>query len=188
MGIRFSKTSHGSLISCLLPSCFLSLTGLVVYLGMMGGAFVLGGLADKLGRKRVLSISLAINASFASLSSFVQGYGAFLFCRLISGIGYVITEVQLAPPAPRPSIHPGTLPLSGPPENLELNSVFKFLAVPHRMWYLSSPTRNQTHASCSRRQSLNHWTTREVPEFLCDFQNTVLRLNLRKGLGCKVSV
>ncbi|KAG5197974.1 hypothetical protein R6Z07F_015486 [Ovis aries] len=61
--------------------------GLIVYLGMMGGAFVLGGLADKLGRKRVLSISLAINASFASLSSFVQGYGAFLFCRLISGIG-----------------------------------------------------------------------------------------------------
>ncbi|XP_010961226.1 synaptic vesicle glycoprotein 2B [Camelus dromedarius] len=61
--------------------------GLIVYLGMMGGAFVLGGLADKLGRKRVLSMSLAVNASFASLSSFVQGYGSFLFCRLISGIG-----------------------------------------------------------------------------------------------------
>ncbi|XP_052616270.1 synaptic vesicle glycoprotein 2B [Peromyscus californicus insignis] len=61
--------------------------GLIVYLGMMAGAFILGGLADKLGRKRVLSMSLAINASFASLSSFVQGYGAFLFCRLISGIG-----------------------------------------------------------------------------------------------------
>uniref|UniRef100_A0A8C7BUU5 Synaptic vesicle glycoprotein 2B n=1 Tax=Neovison vison TaxID=452646 RepID=A0A8C7BUU5_NEOVI len=62
--------------------------GLIVYLGMMAGAFVLGGLADKLGRKRVLSMSLALNASFASLSSFVQGYGAFLFCRLLSGIGY----------------------------------------------------------------------------------------------------
>ncbi|XP_017373380.1 synaptic vesicle glycoprotein 2B [Cebus imitator] len=61
--------------------------GMIVYLGMMAGAFILGGLADKLGRKRVLSISLAVNASFASLSSFVQGYGAFLFCRLISGIG-----------------------------------------------------------------------------------------------------
>ncbi|XP_075414528.1 synaptic vesicle glycoprotein 2B [Tenrec ecaudatus] len=61
--------------------------GLIVYLGMMAGAFLLGGLADKLGRKRVLSMSLAINASFASLSSFVQGYGAFVFCRLISGIG-----------------------------------------------------------------------------------------------------
>ncbi|XP_031242861.1 synaptic vesicle glycoprotein 2B isoform X1 [Mastomys coucha] len=61
--------------------------GLIVYLGMMAGAFILGGLADKLGRKKVLSMSLAINASFASISSFVQGYGAFLFCRLISGIG-----------------------------------------------------------------------------------------------------
>ncbi|XP_019522003.1 PREDICTED: synaptic vesicle glycoprotein 2B, partial [Hipposideros armiger] len=61
--------------------------GLIVYLGMMAGAFILGGLADKLGRKRVLSMSLALNASFASLSSFVQGYGAFLFCRLISGVG-----------------------------------------------------------------------------------------------------
>lgn len=61
--------------------------GLIVYLGMMAGAFVLGGLADKLGRKRVLSMSLALNASFASLSSFVQGYGTFLFCRLLSGIG-----------------------------------------------------------------------------------------------------
>ena len=57
---------------------------------MMAGAFILGGLADKLGRKKVLSMSLANNASFASLSSFVQGYGAFLFCRLISGIGYVL--------------------------------------------------------------------------------------------------
>ncbi|KAG8516300.1 Synaptic vesicle glycoprotein 2B [Galemys pyrenaicus] len=70
-----------------LSSAKKGMLGLIVYLGMMAGAFVLGGLADKLGRKRVLSMSLAINASFASLSSFVQGYGAFLFCRLISGIG-----------------------------------------------------------------------------------------------------
>ncbi|NXG30722.1 SV2B protein, partial [Dromaius novaehollandiae] len=61
--------------------------GLIVYLGMMVGAVVLGGLADKLGRKKCLIISLAINAAFAFLSSFVQGYGFFLFCRLISGLG-----------------------------------------------------------------------------------------------------
>ncbi|XP_004693157.1 PREDICTED: synaptic vesicle glycoprotein 2B [Condylura cristata] len=70
-----------------LSSAKKGMLGLIVYLGMMAGAFVLGGLADKLGRKRVLSTSLAINASFASLSSFVQGYGAFLFCRLLSGVG-----------------------------------------------------------------------------------------------------
>ncbi|KAH1183831.1 hypothetical protein KIL84_014447 [Mauremys mutica] len=61
--------------------------GLIVYLGMMVGAVIWGGLADKLGRKKCLIISLAINAAFAFLSSFVQGYGFFLFCRLISGLG-----------------------------------------------------------------------------------------------------
>ncbi|NWH19128.1 SV2B protein, partial [Grus americana] len=61
--------------------------GLIVYLGMMVGAVMLGGLADKLGRKKCLIISLTINAAFAFLSSFVQGYGFFLFCRLISGLG-----------------------------------------------------------------------------------------------------
>ena len=34
---------------------------------------------------------------------------------------------------------------------------------PRGMWDLSSPTRNQTRAPCIVRQSLNHWTTREVP-------------------------
>lgn len=70
----------------------LSILGLIVYLGMMVGAVVLGGLADKLGRKKCLMISLAINAAFAFLSSFVQGYGFFLFCRLISGLGWVTGE------------------------------------------------------------------------------------------------
>ncbi|XP_077328377.1 synaptic vesicle glycoprotein 2B [Lithobates pipiens] len=61
--------------------------GLIVYLGMMVGAFVWGGLADKLGRKKCLLFSLTINAAFSFVSSFVQGYGLFLFCRLISGFG-----------------------------------------------------------------------------------------------------
>ncbi|XP_054858597.1 synaptic vesicle glycoprotein 2B isoform X2 [Eublepharis macularius] len=61
--------------------------GLIVYLGMMLGAVLWGGLADKLGRKHCLILSLSINAAFAFLSSFVQGYGFFLFCRLISGFG-----------------------------------------------------------------------------------------------------
>ena len=33
------------------------------------------------------------------------------------------------------------------------------------MWDLNSPTRDQTHTPCIGRQSLNHWTTREVPFF-----------------------
>ncbi|KAM4553175.1 synaptic vesicle glycoprotein 2B-like [Fundulus diaphanus] len=61
--------------------------GLVVFLGMMVGAFLWGGLADKTGRRRCLIWALAINCIFAFLSSFAQGYGFFLFFRLLSGIG-----------------------------------------------------------------------------------------------------
>uniref|UniRef100_A0A8C6UEK2 Synaptic vesicle glycoprotein 2Bb n=1 Tax=Neogobius melanostomus TaxID=47308 RepID=A0A8C6UEK2_9GOBI len=61
--------------------------GLVVFLSMMVGAFLWGGLADKLGRRKCLIVALAINCVFAFLSSFAQGYGFFLFFRLLSGIG-----------------------------------------------------------------------------------------------------
>uniref|UniRef100_A0A8C6IS52 Synaptic vesicle glycoprotein 2A n=1 Tax=Melopsittacus undulatus TaxID=13146 RepID=A0A8C6IS52_MELUD len=61
--------------------------GLIVYLGMMVGAFLWGGLADRLGRRQCLLISLSVNSVFAFFSSFVQGYGTFLFCRLLSGMG-----------------------------------------------------------------------------------------------------
>uniref|UniRef100_A0A3Q3JJB6 Synaptic vesicle glycoprotein 2A n=1 Tax=Monopterus albus TaxID=43700 RepID=A0A3Q3JJB6_MONAL len=61
--------------------------GLIVYLGMMVGAFVWGGLADRIGRRQTLLISLSINSVFAFFSSFVQGYSSFLFCRLVSGVG-----------------------------------------------------------------------------------------------------
>ncbi|KAM9503953.1 synaptic vesicle glycoprotein 2B-like isoform 1-T2 [Salvelinus alpinus] len=61
--------------------------GLTVFLGMMVGAFIWGGMADKLGRRKCLIWALTINCVFAFLSSFAQGYGFFLFFRLISGIG-----------------------------------------------------------------------------------------------------
>ncbi|XP_057356641.1 synaptic vesicle glycoprotein 2A isoform X2 [Manis pentadactyla] len=61
--------------------------GLIVYLGMLVGAFFWGGLADRLGRRQCLLISLSVNSVFAFFSSFVQGYGTFLFCRLLSGVG-----------------------------------------------------------------------------------------------------
>ncbi|XP_065262647.1 synaptic vesicle glycoprotein 2C isoform X1 [Emys orbicularis] len=61
--------------------------GSIVYLGMMLGAFFWGGLADKVGRRQSLLICMSVNGFFAFLSSFVQGYGLFLFCRLFSGFG-----------------------------------------------------------------------------------------------------
>ena len=34
---------------------------------------------------------------------------------------------------------------------------------PRAMWYLSSPTRDQTLNPCIGRRSLNHWTARDIP-------------------------
>ena len=78
-----------SLLSLTIPLLFPPppLSGLIVYLGMMVGAFVWGGLADRIGRRQTLLISLSINSVFAFFSSFVQGYVSFLFCRLASGVG-----------------------------------------------------------------------------------------------------
>lgn len=70
------------------PFCRLS-AGLIVYLGMMVGAFLWGALADRIGRRQSLLISLSINSVFSFFSSFVQGYSTFLFCRLLSGVGSV---------------------------------------------------------------------------------------------------
>ncbi|KAK3535682.1 hypothetical protein QTP70_020586 [Hemibagrus guttatus] len=61
--------------------------GLIVFLGMMLGAFIWGGMADKVGRRKCLIIALTINCIAAFLSSFSQGYGFFIFFRLISGFG-----------------------------------------------------------------------------------------------------
>ncbi|XP_030647442.1 synaptic vesicle glycoprotein 2Ca isoform X2 [Chanos chanos] len=61
--------------------------GSIVYLGMMIGAFFWGGMADKVGRRQCLLICMSLNGFFAFLSSFVQGYGFFLVCRMIAGFG-----------------------------------------------------------------------------------------------------
>ncbi|XP_061624023.1 synaptic vesicle glycoprotein 2Ca isoform X1 [Phyllopteryx taeniolatus] len=61
--------------------------GSVVYLGMMLGAFFWGGMSDKVGRRQCLLVCMSTNGFFAFLSSFVQGYGVFLVCRLAAGFG-----------------------------------------------------------------------------------------------------
>ncbi|MCI4392693.1 hypothetical protein PGIGA_G00148780 [Pangasianodon gigas] len=61
--------------------------GSIVYLGMMVGALFWGGMADKVGRRQCLLICMSMNGFFAFLSSFVQGYGFFLLCRMIAGFG-----------------------------------------------------------------------------------------------------
>ncbi|TMS03509.1 Synaptic vesicle glycoprotein 2C [Larimichthys crocea] len=54
---------------------------------MMVGAFFWGGMSDKVGRRQCLLICMSTNGFFAFLSSFVQGYGLFLLCRVVAGFG-----------------------------------------------------------------------------------------------------
>ena len=50
-----------------------------------------------------------------------------------------------------------------------LSSCGAWAKLPLGTWDLSSKIRDWTHAPCIGKQSLNHWTTREVPADLSDF-------------------
>ncbi|WP_343315991.1 MFS transporter [Brucella sp. BE17] len=61
-------------------------TGTLFFLGMMIGAAVFGRLADKYGRRRVLLITVAMDALFGLLSVFAPGFGILLALRFLTGI------------------------------------------------------------------------------------------------------
>ena len=48
---------------------------------------------------------------------------------------------------------------------LDLKKIF-FLPHPTVLWDPSSPKRDWTYIPCIRRQSLNHWLTKKVPNYL----------------------
>ena len=54
---------------------------------------------------------------------------------------------------------------------------------PCDMWDLSSPTRNWTCTPCTGRQSLNHWTTREVPLSAFHLEKKPESLRVATGSG-----
>ncbi|XP_076863063.1 synaptic vesicle glycoprotein 2B [Brachyhypopomus gauderio] len=83
-------------VSFLLPTarCDLHLSsanmGLLIasiFLGMMLGGCVWGYLADQIGRRRVLVISLAVNGTFGAGASLAPSFWLFLLLRFLSGIG-----------------------------------------------------------------------------------------------------
>ena len=78
---------RSSLLSVCVCVCACLSAGLLVYVAMMVGALVWGGLCDKMGRRRCLIYVLAIDLLFSVLSCFAQGYGFFLFFRFCSGFG-----------------------------------------------------------------------------------------------------
>ena len=77
----------------------------------------------------------------------------------------------------------GSLPLEE--ETATTSSIHSFLAMPHSMLYLSSPTKDWTNTPASEAWGFNQWTTKGAPMFsILDF--TWFRpfiLEMRKGLA-----
>lgn len=61
----------------------------VVFIGMLIGGYVWGGLADITGRRTTLIMSLFVNSLFAFISSLSPNFYTLLVFRFISGVGYV---------------------------------------------------------------------------------------------------
>lgn len=60
-------------------------TGTLFFLGMLIGASLFGKLADRYGRRRVLLVTVALDAVFGLLSVFAPSFGALLVLRFLTG-------------------------------------------------------------------------------------------------------
>jgi putative MFS transporter len=61
-------------------------TGTLFFLGMLIGAYGFGRLADKVGRRRVLILTVACDAVFGVLSIFAPSFAILLVLRFLTGI------------------------------------------------------------------------------------------------------
>lgn len=59
----------------------------IVFVGMMLGGYLWGGLGDSLGRRGVLIFSMAFNSLFGMFSALAMDFPTFLLLRFFSGVG-----------------------------------------------------------------------------------------------------
>jgi MFS family permease len=55
--------------------------------GAVAGALLFGRMADRLGRKRLFLLTLAVYTGATVATAFTNGFGGFAICRLITGVG-----------------------------------------------------------------------------------------------------
>ena len=65
-----------------------------IFIGMMIGGYFWGGWADAVGRRTCLLNSLLLNGGSGFASAFMPSYGWFLLCRIFSGIGYELHDIE----------------------------------------------------------------------------------------------
>ncbi|MGU3400822.1 MFS transporter [Brucellaceae bacterium D45D] len=84
MAVGFTAASIAATFGLSVPQALQ--TGTLFFLGMMIGAAAFGRLADKYGRRRILLITVAMDALFGLLSVFAPNFGILLALRFLTGI------------------------------------------------------------------------------------------------------
>ena len=59
----------------------------VIFIGMLFGSFMWGGLSDVSGRRFILLTSMSVNGAFGLMSAFAPNFPTFIVFRFVSGIG-----------------------------------------------------------------------------------------------------
>ena len=85
LSIGFSAPSIAQTFGLTMPQALQ--TGTLFFVGMLVGAFVFGRLADRIGRRPVLMMAVAIDACFGVASAFAPDFTWLLVLRLLTGIG-----------------------------------------------------------------------------------------------------
>ena len=83
LAVGFTAASIAATFGLTVPQALQ--TGTLFFLGMLIGAVGFGRLADRVGRRRVLIVTVACDAVFGMLSIFAPSFGVLLLLRFLTG-------------------------------------------------------------------------------------------------------
>ncbi|MBP1804212.1 MFS transporter [Rubellimicrobium aerolatum] len=84
LAVGFTAASIAATFGLTVPQALQ--TGTLFFLGMLLGASGFGRLADRIGRRRVLLVTVACDAVFGLLSVFAPSFGILLVLRFLTGV------------------------------------------------------------------------------------------------------
>ena len=85
LAIGFAAPSLAATFGLSIPQAIQA--GTAFFLGMLLGAWGFGRLADRIGRRRVLIVTVLIDAVFGLASAFAPDFATLLVLRLLTGVG-----------------------------------------------------------------------------------------------------
>ncbi|WP_299846666.1 MFS transporter [uncultured Paracoccus sp.] len=85
ISVGFSAPSIAASFGLSVPQA-IQYTGTLFFLGMFVGAYLFGRLADRIGRRRVLLITVAADAIFGLAAAFAPSLGALMALRFVTGM------------------------------------------------------------------------------------------------------